>query len=96
MLVQEISVLRQILPQTLSQIAPVLLALAESSAHTFLESLEILVHFDLCGQPSMDLSQERHQEGTVQTKGSSLIFISLILSSFPPTRTLLTGICTGI
>lgn len=45
---QEISVLRQVLPQTLNQIAPVLLALAKSSFHTFLESLEMVVHFYLC------------------------------------------------
>lgn len=45
---QEISVLSQVLPQTLNQIALVLLALAKSSFHTFLESLEMVVHFYLC------------------------------------------------
>lgn len=45
---QEIFVLRQVLPQTLNRIAPVLLALAKCSFHTFLESLEMVVHFYLC------------------------------------------------
>lgn len=45
--VQEISVPRQVLPQTLNQIAPVLLALSKSSFHfhMFPESLETFVQF---------------------------------------------------
>lgn len=81
-----------------SLLAPVLLPLAESSSHTFLESLEILVQVYLCDKVSTDLLQELYQEGTVETgtKDSSLIFMGLILGSCPPTRTLLIEICAGI